>query len=187
MRLASLLKPASLHGRLRLLIIVVLLAVLLPLGVLSFHRTITEVDELSDGRLAQSARTLQVLIKHADVQSLQGRDEADTLVPIEASGTHPPKRHRNTYESEVGFQVFDRAGRTLLATANLAALPPPAAGDADFQDLQQGGYRWRVFTLRDLADGVVIRTGERYDSRHDIMHAVWLEHSLPLLIGLPLL
>ena len=187
MRLAGPLKPASLHGRLRLLIIVVLLAVLLPLGVLSFHRTITEVDELSDGRLAQSARTLQVLIKHADVQALQGRDDADTLVPIEASQTHPPKRHRNTYESEVGFQVFDRTGRTLLATANLAALPPPAAGDADFRDVQQGRYRWRVFTLHDDADGVVIRTGERYDSRHDIMHAVWLEHSLPLLIGLPLL
>jgi len=33
----------------------------------------------------------------------------------------------------------------------------------------------------------VIRTGERYDSRHDITHAVWLEHSLPLLIALPLL
>lgn len=187
MRLASPLKPASLHGRLRLLIIVVLLAVLLPLGVLSFRRTITEVDELSDGRLAQSARTLQVLIEHADMQALQGRDDTDTLVPIEASRTSPPKRHRNTYESEVGFQVFDRAGRTLLATANLAALPPPAAGDADFRDVQQGRYRWRVFTLRDMADGVVIRTGERYDSRHDIMHAVWLEHSLPLLIGLPLL
>ena len=130
MRLVSRLRPASLHARLRWLIILVLLAVLLPLGVLSFRRTITEVDELSDGRLAQSARTLQVLIKHADTQALQGRDDADTLVPTEAGRSHPPKRHRNTYESEVGFQVFDRAGRTLLATANLAALPPPAAGDA---------------------------------------------------------
>jgi two-component system, OmpR family, sensor histidine kinase QseC len=34
---------------------------------------------------------------------------------------------------------------------------------------------------------VIIRTGERYDSRHDITRAVWLEHSLPLLVGLPLL
>jgi two-component system sensor histidine kinase QseC len=44
-----------------------------------------------------------------------------------------------------------------------------------------------VFTLHDEADGMVIRTGERYDSRHDITHALWLEHSLPLLVGLPLL
>jgi two-component system sensor histidine kinase QseC len=187
MSLASRLTPPSLHGRLRWLIILVLLAVLLPLGVLSFQRTIREVDELSDGRLAQSARTLQVLIKHADMQALQGHDGVDTLVPIEAGGSHPPKWQRNTYESEVGFQVFDGTGRTLLATANLAALPPPVAGDADFRDVQQGPYRWRVFTLHGEADGLVIRTGERYDSRHEIMHAVWLEHSLPLLIGLPLL
>jgi two-component system sensor histidine kinase QseC len=75
----------------------------------------------------------------------------------------------------------------LLATANLAALPPPAVGDANLRDVQQGGYRWRVFTLYDTVDGIVIRTAERYDSRHDITHVVWLEHSLPLLIGLPLL
>lgn len=187
MKSISLLKPASLHGRLRLLIIVVLLAVLLPLGMFSFQRTISEVDELSDGRLAQSARTLQVLIEHADLHALQGRGATGMLVPIEADQGNPSRRHRHTYESEVGFQVFDRSGRSVLATANLAALPPPAAGDADFRDVQQGRYRWRVFTLHDEVDGMVIRTGERYDSRHDIVHAVWLEHSLPLLIGLPLL
>ena len=178
-------KPASLHGRLRWLIIVVLAAVLLPLGVLSFHRTLTEVDELSDGRLAQSARTLQVLIGHADLEALQARGTAGLLmVPIEAGH---PTLHDHTYESEVGFQIFDRTGRLLLATANLATLPPPGAADADFRDLRQARYRWRVFTLHDEADGMLIRTGERYDSRHDITRALWLEHSLPLLVGLPLL
>jgi two-component system sensor histidine kinase QseC len=180
-------KLASLHARLRWLIILVLAAVLLPLGLLSIHHTIDEVDELSDGRLAQSARTLQVLVEHVGMQALQKDGITGIQVPIEASHGTAPKRRRHTYESEVGFQVFDRNGRMLLATANLFVLPPPTAGDARFQDVQQGSYRWRVFILRDEADGVVIRTGERYDSRHEIMHAVWLEHSLPLLIGLPLL
>jgi two-component system sensor histidine kinase QseC len=180
-------KLASLHGRLRWLIILVLAAVLLPLGLLSIHRTIEEVDELSDGRLAQSARTLQVLVEHVGLQALRRDGVAGMQVPIETGYGTLPKRRRHTYESEVGFQVFDRDGHLLLATANLSALPSPVTGDAAFQDVQQGSYRWRVFVLRDDADGVVIRTGERYDSRHDIMHAVWLEHSLPLLIGLPLL
>lgn len=187
MRLTNLLQPASLHGRLRLLIIAVLVAVLLPLGVFSFQRTIAEVDELSDGRLAQSARTLQALVEHAGLSALQGRDATGVLVPIEASHVKPSKRQRPTYESEVGFQVFDRNGRVMLATANLAALPRSPADAANFQDMRQGKYLWRVFTLNDEANGVVIRTAERYDSRHDIMHAVWLEHSLPLLLGLPLL
>ncbi|EIM03345.1 two-component sensor histidine kinase [Rhodanobacter thiooxydans] len=181
------LKPASLHGRLRWLVIVVLAAVLLPLGVLSFKRTAREVGELSDGRLAQSARTLQVLIAQADLEALQRRDPDRVLVPIEAGLIGSPPRQRYTYESEVGFQVFEPGGRLALATANLAGMPPPQAGDADFQDVWLGTYRWRVFTLRDAASRVVIRTGERYDSRDEIMHAVWLEHSLPLLVGLPLL
>ena len=180
-------KLDSLHSRLRWLIVLVIAAVLLPLGVYSYHRTIHEVDELSDGRLAQSARTLQVLIEHAGTSVLRGHAAEGIVVPTDVSPTRSLKVHDHTYESEVGFQIFDRSGRTTLATANLASLPPPAEGDASFRDVQQGGYSWRVFTLPDPADGIVIRTGERYDSRHDITHAVWLEHSLPLLISLPLL
>lgn len=180
-------KLASLHGRLRWLIILVIAAVLLPLGVYSYRRTIHEVDELSDGRLAQSARTLQVLIEHAGTNVLHDQAAGGIVVPIKAVPDHAPKAHDHTHESEVGFQIFDHAGHPVLATANLDSLPPPAADDASFRDVQQNGYRWRVFTLQDPADNIVIRTGERYDSRHDITHAVWLEHSLPLLICLPLL
>lgn len=177
----------SLRARLRWLIVLVLVAVLLPLGLLSFQRTIREVDELSDGRLAQSARTLEVLIEHAGINSLRGNAGQGMLVPIEPAHARAMRLHGHTYESEVGFQVFDKAGRVALATTNFAALPPPQPGDADFRDVQQDGYTWRVFTLADQADGVVIRTGERYDSRQEITQALWLDHGLPLLIGLPLL
>ncbi len=177
----------SLHARLRWLIIVVLVAVLLPLGFFSFRRTTTEVGELSDGRLAQSAHTLQVLVAHAGLDALRGRDASGMPVLIVASQTSRVMLHGDTYESEVGFQIFDRSGRLMLATGNLAALPPPRPADADFQDVWHDGYRWRVYTLTDPIDGVVIRSGERYDSRRDINRAVWQEHSLLLLLGLPLL
>ena len=177
----------SLRARLRWLIVLVLVAVLLPLGLLSFQRTMREVDELSDGRLAQSARTLDVLIEHAGINSLRGDAGPGMRVPIEPADAPAMKRHGHTYESEVGFQVFDKSGRMVLATANLAALPLPQPGDANFRDVQQDHYSWRVFTLTDQTSGVIVRTGERYDSRHDITRALWLDHGLPLLIGLPLL
>lgn len=180
-------KLASLHARLRWLILFVLAAVLLPLATLSFHRTVTEVDELSDGRLAQSARTLQVLVRHAGVDALGGKRGQHTLVPIEAIKPRPTHMHGDTYESEVGFQIFGQTGKVTLATANLASLRPPRADTPDFEDVLRDGYRWRVFTLRDKTGAVLVRAGERYDSRHDITHALWLQNSLPLLIGLPLL
>jgi two-component system sensor histidine kinase QseC len=180
-------KRPSLRSRLRWLIILVLVAVLLPLALLSFQRTVGEVDELLDGRLAQSARTLKVLIERVGIESLRGDAATDMLVPIAPTPEQAARASDHTYEDEVGFQVFDRAGRMALATSNFADLPPPRPDDADFRDARHGGYTWRVFTLADAADGVVIRVGERYDSRHDIMHALWLYHGLTLLLGLPLL
>ena len=182
-------KPTSLRARLRWLIVIVLVAVLVPLGVLSFQRTIKEVDELMDGRLAESARTLEVLIQHTGISSLSGQDGRGDLVPVpnETAIKLARSKHAYTYEAEVGFQVFDSMGRPMLATANVIDLPAPQPGDADFQDLHTGQYNWRVYTLRDVAEGVTIRTAERYDSRNGILHALWLDHGVPLVIGLPLL
>lgn len=172
----------SLRARLRWLIVGVLVAVLLPLGLYSYQRTLDEVDELLDGRLAESARTLDVLIQHAGIEALRGAEAGTLVVPVA-----PKTFHHHTYESEVGFQVFDSAGRMRLMTANLAQLPLPKKLESGFANLQYASYDWRVFTLIDAADGILIRVGERHDSRHDITHALWLDHGLPLLLGLPLL
>lgn len=179
---------SSLRARLRWLILGIIALVLLPLGLYSLRRTSNEVNELSDGRLAQSARTLQTLIDEIGLPALQRRNaEAGVVVPITARSTQELVLHGHTYESEVGFQVFDRQGRPLLVTANLATLPPPDGTQAGFTNLRFGAYRWRLFTLPPGPGGVVIRAAERYDSRRDISTALWIEHGLPPLIALPVL
>ena len=179
---------SSLRSRLRWLILGVIALVLLPLGIYSFRRTINEVNELSDGRLAQSARTLQTLISNIGLPALQRHTaEAGVVVPIAAKSSQELLLHGHTYESEVGFQVFDRQGRPLLVTGNLTAMPPPDASHAGFKNLYFGKYRWRFFTLPPTSDGVVVRAAERYDSRRDISTALWIEHGLPPLIALPVL
>jgi len=179
----------SLRARLRWLIVGALLIVLVPLGVLSSHSELKELDELMDGRLAQSARTLEVLIQHAGVSSLLGQASLSETVPIPTVAAMKLARSQpaSTYEAEVGFQVFDKRGHAMLATANVIKLPAPHQADAAFQDLHTGQYSWRVYTLQDIGQGVVIRTAERYDSRNGIMRAMWLDHGAPLLFGLPIL
>ena len=106
-----------------------------------------------------------------------------------SSGAKPKKSsmHGRTYESEVGYQVFDMHGRVRLTTANLAQLPLPPTPLSGFENYQFDGYGWRVFTFVDDVNGFVIRMGERDDSRRGISHALWLDLGMPLLIGLPLL
>jgi two-component system sensor histidine kinase QseC len=163
------------------------MAVLLALGLYSFQRTRGEVNELLDGRLAESARTLEMLIQQTGITPLLGQDGKGALVPVTTPVAVGHGKKSHTYESEVGFQVFDRQGRLSMATINVAQLPPPRPGDANFRDVHSQHYSWRIFTLGDAGSSVVIRTAERYDSRRDIAHALWLEHGLTLLIGLPLL
>jgi two-component system sensor histidine kinase QseC len=180
-------KPLSLQGRLRWMIVTLLFVVLLPLSLYSYRRTLIETHELLDGRLAESARTLDVLMQHAGIDVLHRSGQPPLIVPVIGRKAEEELMHGRTYESEVGYQVFDLHGHVLLTTANLAQLPLPQAPSSGFEDYQFDDYGWRVFTFVDDANGYVIRMGERNDSRRGISHALWLDLGVPMLIGLPLL
>ena len=170
----------SIRGRLRWLNLAVVAAVLMMLGAASYMHTLGEVNELSDGRLAQSARTLQVLV--------DGGGDTGFAMPVMPSGTPTQidvEGHR--FETEVGFQMYDAQGHRRMYTSNLRLLPAPAPATVGFGDVRFDSHDWRVFTLRSATGGPTIRVAERHDSRNEIMHGLMIEHALPLLFGLPLL
>ncbi|MBD8871613.1 ATP-binding protein [Rhodanobacter sp. DHB23] len=174
-------KPVSLRHRLTWLIIAVMVAVLIPLGIISYQRERREMNELLDGRLAEAGRTLGVLIENSDADN-------HAAIAADADIGHAliVAVHRHNYEPDVGFQVYDRQGKPVVSTANFASLPAPRPEQAGFGRITLDGYLWRTFILRNRA-GLLIRIGERYDNRLDIDRGLMLEHGLPLLIGLPLL
>lgn len=178
-------RAASLRRRLRWLVTAVMIAVLVPVGIFSFNATLREINELSDGRLAQSAHTLQLMLRTTGTEAL-GSAEGKLGDFNGSSGATIPLG-RGTFETEVAFQVIDAQGKVRLATANFAGLSPPPVSDEGFRNLRLNGYRWRTYTLQDAQNGTRIRAAERYDSRRDILRALLLDHSLPLLIGLPLI
>src|SRR5262249_22009441 len=94
--------------------------------------------------------------------------------------------HPHNYEPEVGFQAYDPQGELIAATSNFAELPPPTSEERGFRDIRHEGSQWRTFTLQNRWK-LVIRIGERSDNRGDIARGLVIEHTLPLLIGLPLL
>ncbi|WP_267220536.1 sensor histidine kinase [Dyella silvae] len=178
--------PASLRTRLTWLIIAVMVVVLIPLGWISYRRELREMNELLDGRLAQAGRTLGTLIAHGQ---LPLRDADLPNIAQNADAHHHGvvvSVHPHNYEPEVGFQAYDPNGELIAATSNLADLPPPTTDERGFRDIQHEGRLWRTFTMQNRAH-LVIRIGERSDNRLDIARGLVIEHTLPLLIGLPLL
>jgi two-component system sensor histidine kinase QseC len=178
--------PASLRTRLTWLIIAVMVAVLIPLGWISYRRELREMNELLDGRLAQAGRTLGTLIAHGQIPL---RDADLPGIPQAADAQHRGvvvSVHPHNYEPEVGFQAYDAQGELIAATSNLADLTPPTSDERGFRDIEHEGGLWRTFTLQNRAN-LVIRIAERSDNRRDIARGLVIEHTLPLLIGLPLL
>ncbi|WP_243039891.1 sensor histidine kinase [Dyella sedimenti] len=178
--------PASLRTRLTWLIIAVMVVVLIPLGWISYRRELREMNELLDGRLAQAGRTLGTLIAHGELP-MRDADLPDIAQngEVRHHGVVVSVHPRN-YEPEVGFQAYDPQGELIAATANLADLPAPTSDERGFRDIRREGRQWRTFTLQNRAN-LVIRIGERSDNREDIARGLVIEHTLPLLIGLPLL
>ncbi|HEX5306154.1 MAG TPA: two-component sensor histidine kinase, partial [Dyella sp.] len=99
---------ASLRWRLGWLVIATLAVVLVPLGIISFRATLVEVTELSDARLAQSARTVDLLVREAGIDALRrGSDRA--VAGATPSRLTIPVAGREV-ETEVGFRVSDATG-----------------------------------------------------------------------------
>ncbi|WP_199099577.1 ATP-binding protein [Dyella sp. ASV21] len=178
-------KPTSLRGRLRWMIIALLVLFLLPLAFFSFRRTSAEMSQLSDARLAEAAHTIATLIHQAGIDTFTGHE--GMLVPVRKKTEVLQAGDVATNESVVGFQVFDRHGKLLLGTANLMTLPATPDDRSAYHDLKKQHHVWRTYSYVDPASQYVIRVADRYDSREEIVHALWLDHGLPFLFGLPVL
>jgi two-component system sensor histidine kinase QseC len=175
----------SLNGRISLLVLAALTLLLIPFGILSYLKTMEEVDELSDARLAQSARTITLLASEAGSAWVKSTTPIDVENWRGARGDPEFTVHGHKYEAQIGFQYWGSDNRLHLTSHNLLNVTLEAS-PAGFADASIDGKHWRVFTLFG-ADRDWVRVAERYDSRREIARALALENAAPLLIGLPLL
>ncbi|HVT31421.1 MAG TPA: two-component sensor histidine kinase, partial [Rhodanobacteraceae bacterium] len=172
----------SLRGRLTMLALGCISAVMVPLLALSYAKVAEEVGELSDARLAQSAKTLEALSAHIG---------AEAAAPIEIPNWVRPKGAQEAtaqghgYETQVGFQYWTSPTELKLTTRDLRGLAF-SASPVGFADTYIDRRRWRIYTKIGDAGGF-IRAAERYDSRREIVRDLLLQDVLPILVGLPLL
>ena len=171
----------SLRLRLTLLNISLMFCVLVPVGVIGYQHEARAMGNLLDGRLAQSGRTIVALIAHgAQLPVLVARTPAGVrtmaIVTVDHANSDP----------EIGYQALDSAGALIVETTGFIDFPKPTDDDIGFRSKTIHGTPWRLFTIRGTS-GTLLRIGERLDTRQDITRSLILEHSAPLIVGLPLL
>jgi two-component system sensor histidine kinase QseC len=175
----------SLRARVIAFALLVIGAVLVPLGVLSYHKTVQEFDELGDARLVQATRTIDVLAENAGLRRASAAAPLDVLVWRSPFTERTVTDRGHAYEVRLGFQYWNDDGRLQLTSDNFQGLALNAAPPG-FADITLPDGRWRVFTLRDT-DGDFVRVAERYDTRSSIARDLLWEHLTPMLIALPIL
>ena len=164
-------RPASLQGRLLLLVLATSLAVWLGTAVMTWRDARHELDELLDGHLAQAAALL--------VAQQAGEHDDDERIDA-------PALHR--YAPRVVFQVFHE-GRLAMRSANAPAEPMVAGARKlqGFHTVVMDGERWRVFATRGAENDVQVFVGEHERSRRSILWAVLRSTLWPVAFALPLL
>ncbi|URX61177.1 sensor histidine kinase N-terminal domain-containing protein [Luteibacter anthropi] len=172
--------PAGIERRLFRGVAWVVMAVLLPMGGLAAYRTIAKANELSDLRLRETALTLDALLRRTGVSGVLEQASAAPAIATEKGMVSP-------FETEVGYRITDMHGHVLLTTDNLLELPAALPQDDRIHSVMVRRRRWHVYTRIDPGLEVIVSVAERHDSRRDIMNAVALERTLPVLITLPLL
>lgn len=172
----------SLRGRLTVLALGCITVVMLPLLALSYTKVVEEVGELSDARLAQSAKTLEALSAHLGTGATTTIQIANWMRPKGAREATP---EGHSAEREIGFQYWTSPTELKLTTQDLSGLDFSAA-PIGFADIYLDKRRWRTYT-KIGEQGGFIRAAERYDSRREIIRDLLLQNVLPLLVGLPLL
>src|SRR5690606_4170797 len=93
---------------------------------------------------------------------------------------------RHKYEKLLAFQITVLKDNFHFSSAE-APEELLSVGKEGFSDNIIGNVHWRVYTLHDPLNIIVIRVAEPHSVRSDLIHEIALSLLLPLLIGLPVI
>ena len=157
----------SLQARLLWRVFLFVAVVLLGASVIAYHHARSELNELLDGHLAQSAALLM----------LQANDDDDDVSDL-------PVSHK--YVSQVAFQIF-MGGRLITRSPNVGETPmaPQIEGFASVE--RPDGAHWRVYSSYSPRRDVTVQVAENVASRQSILWALMGSMLGPMLLAAPLL
>lgn len=159
----------SVRRRLLAMLLGGIMLVWLVVAVLTAWQTRSEMQELFDAHLAQSASLLLAQVGH-EVEEIEQE--------------HTQSLHK--YASNVAFQIWARGDVLLLHSAG-APTKRLSVSEAGFVDEVLKGRAWRVFSVWDERHEYLIQVGEATEVREHLALEILERLVLPLLVALPFL
>ncbi|EGF89203.1 histidine kinase-, DNA gyrase B-, and HSP90-like ATPase family protein [Asticcacaulis biprosthecium C19] len=152
-----------------------LLIVAVSLGA-AFVSASREVNRAADAEMSHLAGTLNLLTRH---EALEGEDIAATL------GSRV-EQVQTLAEERIAFRIWG-SGTLVATSANTPASVFDAAPAGDgFRNVNGANGKWRMLTLVDKADNVIVEVAQDLKVRREAVFEVGASVALPLLVLLPL-
>ena len=149
----------------------------------SYQRSHYEATELQDGKLAQYARSLAVLIAPGIKEGKVLTIPFQTLPELWEGESAGQTGHK--YEAKLFFQILNK-DRQLLSLSESAPSFPLHLLSEGFQNQSVEGKEWRLFVLFVPELSYWIVTAQRGDIRSEMGNVIAIQSLLPFLFVLPL-
>ncbi|WP_119422883.1 ATP-binding protein [Desertibaculum subflavum] len=182
--MALVLQRKTLAGRLFRRMSVLLTGVVIVVGAVAFWASKRQVDEFYDTELIATATLIEALMREEAQERELARDSGSTSVGEPASMSEEDQEAVSAYARWRVFHVW-REGREVLASPAGPALVPPEAPVEGFDELEQTGATWRIYTLPLPQEGIVIQVGESLDVRGALIDRIALALVIPLTLLVP--
>lgn len=149
----------------------------------NYFDTRTEISELMDAQLAQSARVLLEISGHELYEQLayaaqQEHEDGGVSEHIDI------QVHK--YQQEIDFQIWTADGRLAVRSGN-APTTPLIDRDEVYGDREVNGVLWRVYSLSNEDQTLRVQVGEHYEKRDDLSNMISVRLIASFGIILPLL
>ena len=172
--------PYSIRQRLLIFILTLTFISWSMIAVINYFNARSEIEDLFDAHLIQSAKVLLSLVEQELYEEEHDADEQSKLGDVEQHLV------QHKYEKLLAFQIS--VNRNNFNFSSAEAPDEPLSNDQEgFSDKQTGNVHWRVYTLHDPLNVIVIRVAEPHSVRSDLINEIALSLLLPLLIGLPII
>jgi two-component system sensor histidine kinase QseC len=149
------------------------------IGFIAYASALDEISEVYDSQLITTSQELWQLAR--------SDDDLETIsVGAHDLGLDREDQHAlDDYARWRSFRVW-RQGQLVIASDNAPALSVPV-GAKGFRDDERNGAKWRIFTLIEPRDNIVVEVSEKLRARREVSERVVWGVSLPLLLILPII
>ncbi|WP_298427616.1 sensor histidine kinase N-terminal domain-containing protein [Rhodoblastus sp.] len=130
-----------------------------------------EFERAFDSRLRESAKMVASLVSSNALLAADSIDAATTNA---------------SYERQLSCQIWSLDGR-LIAHSSGAPKDRLAVEESGFSDRRVDGESWRVYSIRDVANGVRVMVGDRIGMRDHLVRDLVAGLVVPALLAIPAL